>query len=106
MAPKFVAPYRKSGKNDDNDAEAICGAVCRPNMRFAPIKSVQPQADLSRHRVRQGFVFRDEDELRRAQKASIWARATATFRGIDRKWFDVHDHIWQALKTPRGMVTT
>ena len=44
MAPKLVAPYRKSGKNDGNDAEAT------------------------------------------------------TFRGIDRKWFDVHDHIWQALK--------
>jgi transposase len=56
MAPKFVMPYRKSGKNDGNDAEAICEAVCRPNMRFVPIKSVQQQADLSVHRVRQGFV--------------------------------------------------
>jgi transposase len=33
MAPKFVAPYRKSGKNDGNDAEAICEAVARPSMR-------------------------------------------------------------------------
>jgi transposase len=56
MAPKFVMPYRKSGKNDGNDAEAICEAVCRPNMRFVPIKSVQQQSDLSLHRVRQGFV--------------------------------------------------
>lgn len=56
MAPKFVAPYRKSGKNDDNDAEAICEAVSRPNMRFVPVKSVQQQADLSLHRVRQGFI--------------------------------------------------
>jgi transposase len=56
MAPKFVAPYRKSGKNDGNDAEAICEAVSRPNMRFVPIKSVQQQSDLSLHRVRQGFV--------------------------------------------------
>jgi transposase len=39
MAPKFVAPYRKGGKNDGNDAEAICEAVTRPNMRFVPIKS-------------------------------------------------------------------
>src|SRR6266581_6572069 len=39
MAPVFVAPYRKSGKNDGNDAEAICEAVTRPNMRFVPIKS-------------------------------------------------------------------
>jgi transposase len=56
MAPKFVTPYRKRGKNDGNDAEAICEAVGRPNMRFVPIKSVQQQADLSLHRVRQGFV--------------------------------------------------
>jgi transposase len=51
-----VTPYRKSGKNDGNDAEAICEAVSRPNMRFVPIKSVQQQAELSLHRVRQGFV--------------------------------------------------
>lgn len=56
MAPKFVVPYRKSGKNDGNDAEAICEAVARPNMRFVPVKSAEQQADLSVHRVRQGFV--------------------------------------------------
>src|ERR1700722_19438706 len=56
MAPKFVMPYRKSGKNDGNDAEAICEAVGRPNMRFVPIKSVEQQSDLSLHRVRQGFI--------------------------------------------------
>jgi len=56
MAPKFVAPYRKSGKNDGNDAEAVCEAVTRPNMRFVPVKSTEQQALLSLHRVRQGFV--------------------------------------------------
>lgn len=56
MAPKFVVPYRKGGKNDGNDAEAICEAVGRPNMRFVPVKSVEQQADLTLHRVRQGFV--------------------------------------------------
>ena len=56
MAPKFVVPYRKSGKNDGNDAEAICEAVSRPNMRFVPVKSVEQQALLTLHRVRQGFV--------------------------------------------------
>lgn len=34
MAGQFVSPYRKSGKNDSNDAEAICEAVGRPSMRF------------------------------------------------------------------------
>ena len=56
MAPMFVAPYRKSGKNDGNDAEAICEAVSRPNMRFVPIKTLDQQALLTLHRVRQGFV--------------------------------------------------
>jgi transposase len=56
MAPKFVAPYRKSGKNDGNDAEAICEAVTRPSMRFVPVKSTEQQALLALHRVRYGFV--------------------------------------------------
>jgi transposase len=56
MAPRFVVPYRRSGKNDGNDAEAICEAVQRPSMRFVPVKSAEQQAVLTVHRVRQGFV--------------------------------------------------
>ena len=59
MAPKFVSPYRmsgKRGKNDAADAQAICEAVQRPNMRFVPVKSQDEQARLCVHRVRQGFV--------------------------------------------------
>ena len=56
MAPKFVAPYRKSGKNDDNDAAAICEAVARPSMRFVPVKTLEQRAVLAQHRVRQGFI--------------------------------------------------
>lgn len=56
MAPQFVKPYVKTNKNDAADAEAICEAVGRPNMRFVPIKNVDQQAVLSVHRARQGFV--------------------------------------------------
>jgi transposase len=59
MAPKFVAPYRlsgKRGKNDAADAAAICEAVQRPNMRFVPVKSQDQQGRLMVHRARQGFV--------------------------------------------------
>lgn len=56
MAPQFVKPYVKSNKNDAADAEAICEAVGRPNMRFVPVKNVEQQAVLALHRVRQGFV--------------------------------------------------
>jgi transposase len=56
MASQFVKPYVKTNKNDVADAEAICEAVGRANMRFVPIKSIEQQAILSVHRVRQGFV--------------------------------------------------
>jgi transposase len=58
MAAEFVRPFRKSlaAKNDANDAEAICTAVVQPNMRFVSIKSVEQQAWLSLHRVRQGLI--------------------------------------------------
>ena len=56
MAPRFVQPYRKSQKNDGNDAEAICEAVARPSMRFVAIKSEEQQALLVVHRVRKALV--------------------------------------------------
>ena len=59
MAPKFVTPYRlsgKRGKNDAADAAAICEAVGRPNMRFVPVKEEHQQVILTLHRTRQGFV--------------------------------------------------
>ena len=56
MAPQFVKPYVKTNKNDMADAEAICEAVSRPNMRFVAMKTVGQQAILSVHRARQGFV--------------------------------------------------
>lgn len=57
IAPQFVKPYVKTNKNDAADAEAICEAVARPNMRFVPVKNVEQQAMLAVHRARQGFVI-------------------------------------------------
>lgn len=54
----FVTPYRmagKSGKNDANDAAAICEAASRPHMRFVPVKSAEQQGQLAVHRLREGF---------------------------------------------------
>jgi len=56
MPPQFVKPYVKTNKHDMADAEAICEAVSRPNMRFVPVKNIEQQAILSVHRTRQGFV--------------------------------------------------
>lgn len=52
MPPTYVKPYVKRGKNDAADAEAICEAVTRPNMRFVPIKSAEQQSVLVLHRAR------------------------------------------------------
>lgn len=88
MAPKFVAPYRKSGKNDGNDAEAICEAVARPNMRFVPVKSREQQATLSVHRVRQGFIEERTATINRirgllAEFGHVLAQGSSeVFRGV------------------------
>ena len=44
MSPQYVKPYVKTHKNDQRDAEAICEAVTRPNMRFVAIKNKGQQA--------------------------------------------------------------
>ena len=56
MAPQFVKPYVKTNKNDMADAEAICEAVGRLNMRFVSAKTLDAQAILAVHRARSGFV--------------------------------------------------
>lgn len=56
MAPQFVKPYVKTDKNDSLDAEAICEAVARPNMRFVPAKLPEQQAVLALHTAREAFV--------------------------------------------------
>jgi transposase len=52
MSPAMVAPYRKGPKHDRNDADAICEAVGRPQMRYVAVKSVAQQDLLALHRVR------------------------------------------------------
>lgn len=56
ISPQFVKPYVKSNKNDEADAEAICEAVARPNMRYVAIKSVEQQDMQAIHRVRSRLV--------------------------------------------------
>ena len=56
MPPSYVKAYLKRGKNDANDAAAICEAVTRPSMRFVPIKTTEQQTALMLHRTRQLLV--------------------------------------------------
>lgn len=58
IAGHFVTPYRmagKQGKNDANDAAAICEAASRPHMRFVAVKSAEQQGQLAMHRLREGY---------------------------------------------------
>lgn len=52
IPPAYVKPYVKRQKNDAADAEAICEAVTRPNMRFVPVKTEEQQGVLVLHRSR------------------------------------------------------
>src|SRR5215813_9580403 len=56
LPPSYVKAYLKRGKNDANDAAAICEAVTRPSMRFVATKSEQQQSGLMLHRSRQLLV--------------------------------------------------
>ena len=53
---QYVKPFVLGGKNDANDAAAICVAVTRPGIHFVPVKSAQQQAIQSLHRMRQRLI--------------------------------------------------
>src|SRR5262245_27547962 len=56
MPPAYVRPYVKRQKNDMADAEAICEAVTRANMRFVPTKTAEQQSGLMLHRTRHLYM--------------------------------------------------
>jgi transposase len=56
MPPAYVKPYVKRHKNDAADAEAICEAVTRANMRFVATKTPEQQSCLMLHRTRHLFI--------------------------------------------------
>jgi transposase len=56
MPRAYVRPYVKRQKNDRADAEAICEAVTRANMRFVPTKTPEQQSGLILHRTRHLFI--------------------------------------------------
>ena len=56
IPPQFVKPYVKSNKNDARDAEAICEAMSRPNMRFVTVKNVEQQDIQATHRIRAELI--------------------------------------------------
>ena len=64
MPPAYVKPYVKRHKNDATDAEAICEAVTRPNMRFVATKTPEQQSCLTLHRTRHLFIRQQTSAIR------------------------------------------
>lgn len=124
IAGHFVGPYRmegRRGKNDANDAAAVCEAAGRPHMRFVPIKSVEQQAMLAVHRLREGYkeertacinrirgllaefglVFAQSPQALRAQLAEVIEDASNEMPHLARvalqraqlQWLELESHI-------------
>jgi transposase len=56
IPPAHVKPYVRRNKNDAADAAAICEAAMRPGQRFTPVRSVENQTQVMRHRIREQLV--------------------------------------------------
>src|SRR6202011_3990933 len=76
MPPAYVKPYVKRQKNDMADAEAICEAVTRANMRFVPTKTPEQQSGLVLHRTRHLCI---RQQTRRGVLASVQAQTSISF---------------------------
>lgn len=83
MPPQYVRPYVKTNKHDAADAEAICEAVQRPNMRFVPIKEAAQQAALMLHRARE-LLVRQRTMLANAVRAHAAEFGLIVPKGIQR----------------------
>ena len=85
MPPAYVKPYVKRQKNDAADAEAICEAVTRTNMRFVPIKTPEQHSGLMLHRTRHLFIRQQTSVINaiRAHLAEFGVTAAVGRKGIE-----------------------
>ena len=85
MPPAYVKPYVKRQKNDMADAEAICEAVTRANMRFVPTKTPEQQSVLMLHRTRHLFIRQQTSVINaiRAHLAEFGIVAPVGRRGVE-----------------------
>jgi transposase len=85
MPPAYVKPYVKRHKNDATDAEAICEAVTRPNMRFVPTKTREQQSCLTLHRTRHLFIRQQTSVINviRAHLAEFGIVAPVGRKGVE-----------------------
>jgi transposase len=85
MPPAYVKPYVKRQKNDAADAEAICEAVTRANMRFVETKTAEQQACLMLHRTRHLFIKQQTSVINsiRAHRAEFGIVARVGRNGVE-----------------------
>jgi transposase len=85
MPPAYVKPYVKRQKNDTTDAEAICEAVTRANMRFVETKTPEQQSCLMLHRTRQLFIRQQTSVINaiRAHMAEFGIVAPVGRKGVE-----------------------
>src|ERR1700756_2634015 len=85
MPPAYVKPYVKRHKNDATDAEAICEAVTRANMRFVPTKTAEQQGGLVLHRARHLLIRQQTSVINalRAHLAEFGIVAPVGRRGVE-----------------------
>jgi len=85
MPPAYVRPYVKRQKNDAADAEAICEAVTRANMRFVETKTPEQQSCLMLHRTRHLFIRQQTAVINaiRAHLAEFGIVAPVGRQGVD-----------------------
>ena len=85
MPPAYVKPYVKRQKNDAADAEAICEAVTRANMRFVATKTSEQQSCLMLHRTRHLFIRQQTAVINamRAHLAEFGIVAPVGRRGVE-----------------------
>jgi transposase len=85
MPPAYVKPYVKRQKNDMTDAEAICEAVTRANMRFVSIKTPEQQSGLVLHRTRHLWIRRQTAVINaiRAHLAEFGIVAPVGRKGVE-----------------------
>jgi len=80
VPPQYVKPYVKRGKNDRNDAEAICEAAGRPSMHFVPVKTIAQQAQGMVLKVRETLVAHRIRLVVRARVSAAGAKGAAKSR--------------------------
>ena len=101
MPPAYVKPYVKRQKNDAADAEAICEAVTRTNMRFVPIKTPEQQSGLMLHRTRHLFIRQQTSVINaiRAHLAEFGAFGRACWQA---RWRRLWSAVVPATLRPRA----